>query len=86
VHALVVGFYCAFGVGAVVTLAALAVMIALLRRRHVERIEEQAGRVGRTRARRGLTDRGDCKQEAPARAGLLRSSPSWRSCWGPAVD
>src|SRR5262249_21149403 len=40
--ALVVGFHWAFGVGAVVTLAALAVMVALLRRRHVARIEEQA--------------------------------------------
>jgi EmrB/QacA subfamily drug resistance transporter len=42
VDALVVGFHWAFGVGAVVTLAALAVMVALLRRRHVARIEEQA--------------------------------------------
>jgi EmrB/QacA subfamily drug resistance transporter len=41
-HALVVGFHWAFGVGAVVTLAALAVMVALLRKRHVARIEEEA--------------------------------------------
>ena len=41
-HALVVGFHWAFGVGAVVTLAALAVVVALLRRRHVARIEQQA--------------------------------------------
>jgi EmrB/QacA subfamily drug resistance transporter len=41
-HALVVGFHWAFGVGAVVTLAALTVMVALLRRRHVARIEEHA--------------------------------------------
>jgi predicted MFS family arabinose efflux permease len=42
VHGLVVGFHWAFGVGAVVTVAALLVMVALLRRRHVARIEEQA--------------------------------------------
>jgi EmrB/QacA subfamily drug resistance transporter len=41
-HALVVGFHWAFGVGAVVTVAALAVMVALLRRRHVARIEQEA--------------------------------------------
>jgi hypothetical protein len=41
-HALVVGFHWAFGIGAVVTLAALVVMVALLRKRHVARIEEQA--------------------------------------------
>ena len=41
-HALVVGFHWAFGVGAVVMLAALVVMVALLRKRHVARIEEQA--------------------------------------------
>ncbi len=41
-HALVVGFQWAFGVGAVVMIAALAVMLALLRRRHVARIEQQA--------------------------------------------
>jgi len=41
-HALVVGFHWAFAAGAVVTVAALVVMIALLRRRHVARIEEQA--------------------------------------------
>ena len=41
-HALVVGFHWAFGAGAVVMVAALAVMIALLRRRHVARIEQQA--------------------------------------------
>ena len=41
-EALVVGFHWAFGVGAVVTLAALVVMVALLRKRHVARIEEQA--------------------------------------------
>jgi EmrB/QacA subfamily drug resistance transporter len=41
-HALVVGFHWAFAAGAVVTLAALAVMVALLRRRHVARIEEHA--------------------------------------------
>jgi EmrB/QacA subfamily drug resistance transporter len=41
-HALVTGFHWAFGVGALVTLAALAVLVALLRRRHVARIEEQA--------------------------------------------
>ena len=40
--ALVVGFHWAFGAGAVVMVAALAVMVALLRRRHVARIEEQA--------------------------------------------
>jgi EmrB/QacA subfamily drug resistance transporter len=40
--ALVTGFHWAFGAAAVVTLAALAVMLILLRRRHVARIEEQA--------------------------------------------
>jgi EmrB/QacA subfamily drug resistance transporter len=42
IHALVVGFHWAFGVGAVAMLAALAVLVALLRRHHVARIEEQA--------------------------------------------
>jgi EmrB/QacA subfamily drug resistance transporter len=42
VHALVTGFHWAFGIGAVVTLAALAVLVALLRRHHVASIEEQA--------------------------------------------
>src|SRR5579862_1787881 len=41
-HGLVVGFHWAFGAGAVVSLAALAVMVALLRKRLVARIEEQA--------------------------------------------
>jgi predicted MFS family arabinose efflux permease len=41
-HALVVGFHWAFAVGAIVTLAALVVMVALLRNRHVARIEEHA--------------------------------------------
>ncbi|HWJ33351.1 MAG TPA: MFS transporter [Gaiellaceae bacterium] len=41
-HTLVVGFHWAFGAGAVVMIAALAVMVALLRKRHVSRIEEQA--------------------------------------------
>src|SRR5438094_1754065 len=41
-HALAVGFHWAFAVGALVILAALAVMVALLRKRHVARIEEQA--------------------------------------------
>jgi hypothetical protein len=40
--ALVVGFHWAFGIGAVAMLAALAVLVALLRRHHVARIEEQA--------------------------------------------
>jgi MFS family permease len=42
VHALVVGFHWAFGAGAVVMLAACGVMVALLRKRHVAQIEEQA--------------------------------------------
>jgi MFS family permease len=42
IHALVVGFHWAFGLGAVAMLAALAVLVALLRRHHVARIEEQA--------------------------------------------
>jgi EmrB/QacA subfamily drug resistance transporter len=42
IHALVVGFHWAFAVGAVATLAALAVLVALLRRHDVARIEEQA--------------------------------------------
>jgi EmrB/QacA subfamily drug resistance transporter len=41
-HALVVGFHWAFGVGAVVMIAALAVMLALLRQRDVARIEQLA--------------------------------------------
>jgi EmrB/QacA subfamily drug resistance transporter len=41
-HNLVVGFHWAFGAGAIVILAALAVMIVLLRKRHVARIEAQA--------------------------------------------
>ena len=41
-HTLVVGFHWAFGAGAVVMIAARAVMVALLRKRHVSRIEEQA--------------------------------------------
>jgi EmrB/QacA subfamily drug resistance transporter len=41
-HALVVGFHWAFAAGAVVMVLALAVMVALLRARHVARIEEQA--------------------------------------------
>jgi EmrB/QacA subfamily drug resistance transporter len=41
-HGLVVGFHWAFAAGAAVMVAALAVMVALLRRRHVARIEEQA--------------------------------------------
>jgi EmrB/QacA subfamily drug resistance transporter len=42
VNALVVGFHWAFGVGAVVMLAALVVMVALLRKRDVARIEAEA--------------------------------------------
>jgi len=41
-HSLVVGFHWAFGAGAIVIVAALAVMVALLRKRHVARIEAQA--------------------------------------------
>jgi EmrB/QacA subfamily drug resistance transporter len=41
-HALVVGFHWAFAGGAVVMIAALCVMLALLRKRHVARIEQQA--------------------------------------------
>jgi hypothetical protein len=41
-HALVVGFHWAFAGGAFVVIAALVVMVALLRKRHVARIEEQA--------------------------------------------
>ncbi|HVU79616.1 MAG TPA: MFS transporter [Gaiellaceae bacterium] len=41
-HALVTGFHWAFGAGAVVMIAALGVMLALLRKRHVARIEQQA--------------------------------------------
>jgi EmrB/QacA subfamily drug resistance transporter len=40
--ALVTGFHWAFGAAAIVTLAALAVMLILLRQRHVARIEAQA--------------------------------------------
>ncbi|HKC23007.1 MAG TPA: MFS transporter [Gaiellaceae bacterium] len=41
-EALVVGFHWAFGVGAVIMLAALVVMLSLLRKRHVVKIEQQA--------------------------------------------
>jgi predicted MFS family arabinose efflux permease len=41
-EALVVGFHWAFAAGAVVMLLACGVMVALLRKRHVARIEEQA--------------------------------------------
>jgi MFS family permease len=41
-EALVVGFHWAFGVGAVIMLAALVVLLSLLRKRDVERIEQQA--------------------------------------------
>jgi EmrB/QacA subfamily drug resistance transporter len=41
-QALVVGFHWAFAAGAVIMIAALIVMLALLRKRHVARIEEQA--------------------------------------------
>jgi hypothetical protein len=41
-HALVVGFHWAFAAGAVVMIAALVVMLALLRKQHVARIEAQA--------------------------------------------
>ena len=41
-HQLVVGFHWAFGAGAAVVLGALVVMVALLRSRHVARIEEAA--------------------------------------------
>jgi EmrB/QacA subfamily drug resistance transporter len=41
-HALVVGFHWAFAAGAAVMVAALAVMLVLLRHRHVARIEELA--------------------------------------------
>jgi EmrB/QacA subfamily drug resistance transporter len=41
-HALVTGFQWAFGAGALVTLAALTVMVVLLRKRHVANIEQQA--------------------------------------------
>jgi EmrB/QacA subfamily drug resistance transporter len=41
-HALVVGFHWAFAGGAVVMLAALVVMVSLLRKRHVARIEQEA--------------------------------------------
>jgi EmrB/QacA subfamily drug resistance transporter len=41
-HALVTGFHWAFAGGAVAMIAALAVMVALLRKQHVARIEAQA--------------------------------------------
>jgi EmrB/QacA subfamily drug resistance transporter len=41
-EALVTGFHWAFAGGAVIMIAALGVMLALLRKRHVARIEEQA--------------------------------------------
>jgi EmrB/QacA subfamily drug resistance transporter len=41
-HALVVGFHWAFAAGGIITLAALALMVALLRRHHVAQLEERA--------------------------------------------
>jgi hypothetical protein len=41
-QALVVGFHWAFAAGAVAMLAALVVMLSLLRARHVARIEAEA--------------------------------------------
>jgi EmrB/QacA subfamily drug resistance transporter len=41
-HTLVVGFHWAFATGAVVMIGALVVMVALLRSRHVARIEQEA--------------------------------------------
>jgi EmrB/QacA subfamily drug resistance transporter len=41
-HKLVVGFHWAFGAGACVMIAALIVMLSLLRKRHVARIEQEA--------------------------------------------
>jgi EmrB/QacA subfamily drug resistance transporter len=41
-HALVVGFHWAFAAGAVIMIAALIVMLALLRKQHVARIEQAA--------------------------------------------
>jgi EmrB/QacA subfamily drug resistance transporter len=41
-ESMVVGFHWAFGAGAVMLLVACGVMVALLRKRHVARIEEQA--------------------------------------------
>jgi EmrB/QacA subfamily drug resistance transporter len=41
-EALVTGFHWAFGAGAVIMIAALVVMLSLLRKRHVARIEAQA--------------------------------------------
>jgi EmrB/QacA subfamily drug resistance transporter len=41
-EALVVGFHWAFAAGAVIMIAALVVMLSLLRKRHVVRIEQQA--------------------------------------------
>src|SRR5438046_10141522 len=41
-HALVVGFHWAFRGGAIFVAAALVTMLALLRKRHVARIEEEA--------------------------------------------
>jgi EmrB/QacA subfamily drug resistance transporter len=42
-HALVIGFHWAFAGGAVFVAAALVVLVALLRKRHVARIEAEAG-------------------------------------------
>jgi EmrB/QacA subfamily drug resistance transporter len=41
-HSLVIGFHWAFAAGAVFMVAGLAVLVTLLRKRHVARIEEQA--------------------------------------------
>ena len=41
-HSLVVGFHWAFAAGAVIMVAALVVMVAMLRSRHVARIEQEA--------------------------------------------
>ena len=76
-HALVVGFHWAFAGAAALMIAALIVMLALLRKRHVARIEAQAASdesVMREAATRSASTRGGCIP-APAYSATSTASP-----------
>jgi EmrB/QacA subfamily drug resistance transporter len=76
-HALVVGFHWAFAGAAAMMIAALIVMLALLRKRHVARIEAQAASdesVVLDAAARSASTRGGCIP-APAQSAASTTSP-----------
>ena len=76
-HALVVGFHWAFAGGAAMMLAALIVMLALLRQRHVARIEAQTASdesVVLEAAASSASTRGGCIP-APANSATSTASP-----------